>query len=201
MKLLLRLHDPTAGAVRVGGIDLREVSREDWYGCVGVLFQRFVDLQLTVRDDITLGDPTPDDDAMRQAARIARADGFIEALDRGYDQVVGRGYESGHELSWGQWQRLALARALYGRRPVLVLDEPTSAVDAEAEAAIFDGLREHLQGHTLLFVSHRFSTVRNATRIVVLEGGRIAEQGTHEALLAKRGLYARMFEAQAKGYR
>jgi ATP-binding cassette, subfamily B, bacterial len=201
VKLLLRLYDPTAGSVRVGGVDLRDLALDEWYAHVGVLFQRFVDLQLTVRDGIALGDPAPDGARVRRAARVARADSFVEALPGGYDAVVGKGYAPGEELSWGQWQRLALARAVYGRRPVLILDEPTSSVDAEAEAAIFDGLRRELVGHTLLFVSHRFSTVRRASRIVVLEGGRVAEQGTHDALAGAGGLYARMFETQARGYR
>ncbi|MEZ4241001.1 MAG: ABC transporter ATP-binding protein [Myxococcota bacterium] len=201
VKLLLRLYDPTGGSIRVDGVDLRDVALDDWYGRVGVLFQRFVDLQLTVRDGIALGDPAPDDARVQRAAAVARADGIVAALPGGYDAVVGKRYAPGQELSWGQWQRLALARAVYGRRPVLILDEPTSAVDAQAEAAIFDGLRDELGGHTLLFVSHRFSTVRRASRVVVLAGGRVAEEGTHEALVAAGGRYAAMFEAQARGYR
>ncbi len=201
INLLLRFYDPTAGEVYVNDYDLRDLRLENWYQFVGVLFQNFVQFNLTVRDNILLGDPTKiDDEKMRDAARKAGAAEFIEEFPLQYDQPLGRRYENSKELSRGQWQRLALARAFYEAAPVLVLDEPTSAIDADAEAEIFENLYGVYRDRSLVVVSHRFSTVRNADKIIVLKDGVIAEQGNHKELMALNGTYASMFRKQAKGY-
>jgi ATP-binding cassette subfamily B protein len=137
---------------------------------------------------------------MREAAEIAGAREFIDKLPRGFDQVLGKEFEDGAELSVGQWQKLAIARAFYEGAPLLILDEPTSAIDAEAEYAIFNNLRKIYSDKTLVLVSHRFSTVRNADKIFIVEDGEIIERGTHEELMAAGGKYARMFGIQARGY-
>lgn len=148
-----------------------------------------------------LGAPDIKDEArMKQAAEQSGAASFIEKLDRGYDQMLGRRFEEGEELSGGQWQKLAIARAFYQQAPVLIMDEPTSAIDAQAEYEIFQNLEHIYKGKTLILVSHRFSTVRNASKIIVLEDGRVAEMGTHHELLEREGHYAHMFKTQAKGY-
>ncbi len=158
--------------------------------------------KLSVRDNVLLGDPTRvDEAAMVAAIDQAGARAFVEAMPKGYDQILGTDYEDGELPSGGQWQKLAIARALYHAAPVLIMDEPTSAIDAEAELAIFDNLAAAYRGKTLILVSHRFSTVRNADHIVVIEDGTVVEAGTHERLLAAGRRYAAMFTAQAAGYR
>jgi ATP-binding cassette, subfamily B, bacterial len=202
IKLLCRFYDVTAGAILVNGVDLRELDLAHWYQHLGTLFQDFVQYKLTVRDNVLLGDPTRvDETAMIAALDKAGARELVEALPNKYDQILGTDYEDGEQLSGGQWQKLAIARAIYQAAPVLIMDEPTSAIDAEAEAAIFDNLAVEYRGKTLILVSHRFSTVRNADRILVIEGGRVVEAGTHEELVCRAGRYAAMFAAQAAGYR
>ena len=140
-----------------------------------------------------------DEKKMKKAAEMSGASEFIEKFPKKYEQQLGKNFD-GEELSVGQWQKLALARAFYEEAPVLILDEPTSAIDAEAEAEIFENLNKIYKDKTLIFVSHRFSTVRNADKIIVLKNGAIAEEGTHESLIKKNGIYARMFNKQAEGY-
>ena len=202
IKLLCRFYDVTSGQILVNGVDLRDLDLTHWYAHLGTLFQDFVQYKLSVRDNVLLGDPTRvDEPAVMAAIDKAGARGFVEQLPARYDQILGTDFADGEQLSGGQWQKLAIARAFYQAAPVLILDEPTSAIDAEAELEIFDNLEAEYRGKTLILVSHRFSTVRNADRILVIEGGRLVEAGTHEQLLAGGGRYASMFGAQAAGYR
>jgi len=203
VKLLLRFYDPSAGEVRVGGVDLRDADPTALRERIGVLFQDYTMYELTVRENVTMGRPNAavDDDRVWRALRDARAEGLIKKLPAGLDSRTGRLFEGGHDLSGGEWQRLAIARLLYRDADIWILDEPTSALDPEAEAAVFAELKANLKGRMGLVISHRFSTVRIADRIAVIGDGRIAELGTHEELLAARGTYARLFELQAAGYR
>jgi ATP-binding cassette subfamily B protein len=203
VKLLLRFYDPSDGAVLVGGVDIRLVDPLVLRERIGVLFQDYTMYELTVRENVTMGRPTApvDDERVWRALRDARAEGLVKKLPAGLDSRTGRLFEGGHDLSGGEWQRLAIARLLYRDADVWILDEPTSALDPEAEAAVFAELKSNLKGRMGLVISHRFSTVRIADRIAVIGDGRIAELGTHEELLAARGTYARLFELQAAGYR
>jgi ABC-type multidrug transport system fused ATPase/permease subunit len=201
VKLLCRFYDVSSGQILINGVDIRKVDLDNWYRHLGTLFQDFVTYRLSVRDNILLGDPQRiDEKAMALAAEKAGAREFIEELPKGYDQILGNDFEDGEQLSGGQWQKLAIARAFYQKAPVLILDEPTSAIDAEAEFAIFNQLEREYRDKTLILVSHRFSTVRNANRIVVLEDGTITESGTHDELLLRKGRYYAMFTTQAAGY-
>jgi ATP-binding cassette subfamily B protein len=202
VKLLCRLHDPNAGQITVDGFPLSQLDPREWRRQVAVVFQDFCRYPFSVADNIALGaaGSAADHDGLRRAARQAGALEFIERLPRGWETIVSRQYAGGVDLSGGQWQKLALARALFavdnGAR-VLVLDEPTSSLDVRSEAAFFDQFLTVTSGLTTLVISHRFSTVRHANRIVTLDGGRIAEQGTHGELMDANGMYASMFRAQA----
>jgi ATP-binding cassette subfamily B protein len=202
IKLLCRFYDVTGGQILINDVDVRELDLAHWYAHLGTLFQDFVQYKLTVRDNVLLGDPTRvDEAAMVEAIRKAGATDLVRELPAGYDQILGTEFADGEQLSGGQWQKLAIARAFYQSAPVLIMDEPTSAIDAEAELEIFNNLEAEYRDRTLILVSHRFSTVRNADRILVIEDGRIAEHGTHDELLARGGRYAAMFTIQAAGYR
>jgi ABC-type multidrug transport system fused ATPase/permease subunit len=202
IKLLCRFYDVTSGQILINGVDLRELDPAHWYAHLGTLFQDFVQYKLTVRDNVLFGDPgRVDEAAMVEAIRKAGAADLVRALPGGYDQILGSEFADGEQLSGGQWQKLAIARAFYQSAPVLIMDEPTSAIDAEAELEIFNNLEAEYRDKTLILVSHRFSTVRNADRILVIEDGRVAERGTHDELVAAGGRYAAMFSAQAAGYR
>src|SRR5215472_15860534 len=203
VKLLLRLYDPQEGCVCFGGVDVREMDARALRARVGVLFQDYATYELTARENVTLGRPElePDDRAVLAALESARAAEVVNRLPRGLDSKVGRLFEGGHDLSTGEWQRLALARLLYRGADVWILDEPTAALDAESEAAAFAQLRQNLRGRTGMVISHRFSTVRVADRIAVLAGGRVTELGAHNELIAAGGRYAELFELQAAGYR
>ena len=203
VKLLLRLYEPTEGAIRYGGVDLRDMDVKELRSRVGAVFQDFVRYQFTAGENVGLGHPERVEDraAVEAAAVKGGADQVIAALPQQYDTMLGGWFEKGHELSGGQWQKLAIARAFMREASVLVLDEPTAAIDAEAEVALFERFRELAKDRTAIIISHRFSTVRMADRIAVLEGGKLTELGSHEALLARGGRYARLFMLQAQGYR
>jgi ATP-binding cassette, subfamily B, bacterial len=203
VKLLLRFYDADEGAVRVGGVNLRDLDPEELRGRIGVLFQDYASYELTVRENVVMGRPggQPDDDRVRQALRNARSDWLLHRMPNGLDSKVGRLFEGGHDLSGGEWQRLALARIMYRDADIWILDEPTSSLDPEAEAAIFAELKENLRGRIGIVISHRFSTVRIADRIAVIVDGRVTELGAHEELLRAGGRYAELFELQAAGYR
>ena len=203
VKLLLRFYDPDHGAVRLGGVDLRGVDPRELRSRIGILFQDFATYELTVRENVVIGRPEdPHDDGRVMAAlRDARGDWLVRKMARGLDSRVGRLFEGGHDLSGGEWQRLALARLMYRDADIWVLDEPTSSLDPEAEAGIFAELKQQLRGRIGIVISHRFSTVRIADRIAVIAGGRVTELGSHAELVAARGHYARLFELQAAGYR
>ncbi len=202
VKLLCRFYDPLEGGIFVNGVNLKDVETSEWYKFLGTLFQEFVRYHFSVRENIMLGAPERNDsEAMKEAARRSGAAEFIERLPGGYEQILGKEFEDGVDLSGGQWQKIAIARAFYESPPVLILDEPTSAIDAEAEYDIFSNLEQQYKNKTLILVSHRFSTVRNAGKIIVLEHGNIVESGSHDELMACGGEYSKLFQIQARGYR
>lgn len=203
IKLLTRLYDPTEGQILLDGLDLREYNLEALREKVGVIFQDFVRYSATMRENIGFGQIKAMDDQprMTRAAEKGGADEVIGELPEGYETMLGHHFEKGHGLSGGQWQKVALSRAFMRDAEVLVLDEPTSALDAEREYEIFQRFRELTAGRIALLISHRFSTVRMADRIAVLEQGALIELGTHPELLAMDGTYARLFNMQAEGYR
>jgi ATP-binding cassette subfamily B protein len=203
VKLLLRFYDPDEGAVRIGGIDLKDVDPQTLRSRIGVLFQDYASYELTVRENVVMGRPggTIDDERVMEALRDARSEWLLRKMPKGLDAKVGRLFEGGHDLSGGEWQRLALARIMYRDADIWILDEPTSSLDPEAEAGIFAELKENLRGRIGIVISHRFSTVRIADRIAVIADGRVAELGTHDELLLAGGRYSELFELQAAGYR
>ena len=202
VKLLCRLYDPDQGRILVGGADIRSFRVDDLRSSVSVLFQDFLRFPATVSENIGFGDVErlEQRDAIVEAADWASLGEQVKALPERYDTLLGRWFESGQELSRGQWQRLALARARFRDAPIIVLDEPTSSLDALAEEQLLTRLLQLVEGRTTLLISHRFSTVRAADRIAVMEGGRIAEFGSHDALVERGNLYARMYAAQARRY-
>src|SRR5687767_9213201 len=203
IKLLLRFYDVHEGTVRVGGIDVKDMDPESLRSRIGVLFQDYANYELSVRENVVMGWPyyEVNDDRVKKALRDSRSEWLVKKLSNGLDSKVGRLFEGGHDLSGGEWQRLALARIMYRNADIWILDEPTSSLDPEAEAGIFAELKENLRGRIGIVISHRFSTVRIADRIAVIDGGRVTEIGSHEQLLAAGGRYSRLFELQAAGYR
>ena len=203
VKLITRLYDPTEGQVLLDGVDLREYRLEDLYREIGVIFQDFMRYEMTARENIAVGRIEEIDDLkmLETAARKSLADAVIGRLPGGYDQMLGRRFETGVDISGGEWQKVALARAYLRDAQLLVLDEPTAALDARSEFEVFQRFAELTAGKMALFISHRFSTVRMADRIVVLENGKIAEEGSHEQLARLGGRYKEMFEMQAASYR
>ena len=202
-KLLARLYDPTEGRILLDGHDLREYDVESLRRHVGVIFQDFFRYDLPLRENIAVGDirQLEDQAAIATAAERSLADSVVARLANGYAQILGRRFEGGVDLSGGEWQKVALARAYLRESQLLILDEPTAALDARAEYEVFQRFSELTVGRMAVLISHRFSTVRMADRILVLTAGEIVEQGTHDALLATRGLYAELFGLQAAGYR
>ncbi len=202
VKLLCRLYDPVSGIISIDGTPIKDFKIEDHRGNISVIFQDYAKYHLTVKQNISLGDiqHTLDESAIREAAVTAGADNLISNLPDGYDTVLGRWFKGGKELSIGEWQKIALARAFIRDAPIVILDEPTSALDARAEQEVFTKFRELVRGKTAVVISHRFSTVRMADRIAVLHKGTIIEQGTHEELIAKDGMYREMYTIQASAY-
>jgi ATP-binding cassette, subfamily B, bacterial len=203
VKLVTRLYDPTEGQILLDGIDLREYDLDDLHREIGVIFQDFMRYEMTARDNIAVGrvEEVNNLPLLQEAARKSLADRTIERLPDKYEQMLGRRFEQGIDLSGGEWQKVALARAYLRDAQLLILDEPTAALDARSEYEVFQRFSELTAGKMALFISHRFSTVRSADRILVLENGKIAEEGTHDELARMGGRYAEMFEMQASSYR
>ncbi|WP_092100817.1 ABC transporter ATP-binding protein [Pontibacter chinhatensis] len=202
VKLLARLYEPTEGRILLDGIDLREYDLNDLRHQVGIIFQDYVRFQMTASDNIAIGQISNigDKERIQGSAQKSLADLVIQRLPDKYDQVLGKRFNKGVELSGGEWQKVALARAYMRDAQLLILDEPTSALDARAEHEVFLRFSELIEGRTAVLISHRFSTVRMADRILFLEQGQLKELGSHEELLAQNGKYAELFHLQAKGY-
>ena len=203
VKLLTRLYDPTDGQILLDGVDLREYDQDDLWREIGVIFQDFMRYDLTATENIAMGRIQERENIfrIRSAAQKSLAEEVIRKLPKGYDQQLGCRFDGGTDLSGGEWQKLALARAYLRDAQVLILDEPTAALDAKSEHEVFQRFAELTKGKMSMLISHRFSTVRMADRILVLQGGRIAEEGPHDLLMQNRGRYAEMFELQAASYR
>jgi ABC-type multidrug transport system fused ATPase/permease subunit len=203
VKLLCRTYVPTAGEILVNGQNLRDLKIADWYQNIGVLFQEFNTYpQLTVKENIYIGNPAEplDELALRLAAQSADALEFIDNLPNKFDQVLSEKFKGGIRPSTGQWQKLAIARFFYRNAPLVIFDEPTASIDAVSEYNIFNKIYDFFKDKTVLIISHRFSTVRNADRIIVLDHGEIVEEGTHDFLMGNNGYYAKAFNLQARGY-
>ncbi|HEX8711831.1 MAG TPA: ABC transporter ATP-binding protein [Terracidiphilus sp.] len=203
VKLITRLYDPTEGEILLDGVDLREYNLEDLHSEIGVIFQDFMRYEMPARENIAIGrvERPHTEEEIQYAAEKSMAADVVAKLRGGYDQMLGRRFEGGVDLSGGEWQKIALARAYLRDAQMLILDEPTASLDARSEFEVFERFSELTYGKMALLISHRFSTVRMADRIVVLEGGRLVEQGTHSQLMALGGRYASMFEMQASSYR
>ncbi len=203
VKLILRLYDVTSGQILINGIDIREISLENLRSSVSTIFQDFMRYETTVKENIGFGkiDKINDEKGIIEAAKLARADEFIEKFKDKYDTMLGKYFEKGEELSGGQWQKIALARAFFSHAPVLILDEPTASLDPKSEYDVFRNLISHTTRKSLILISHRFSTVRLADEIIVLHKGEIVEQGSHEDLIKLDGRYAKLYNLQAKWYK
>ena len=203
VKLLTRLYDPDEGRILLDGRDLRDYGLDELRGSMGVIFQDFVRYNLPAGDNIAVGrvEARGDHARIARAANRSQADEVIARLPHGYDQMIGKRFKNGVELSGGEWQKIAIARAYMREAEVLILDEPTAALDARAEFEVFQRFKELSKGKTAVLISHRFSSVRMADRILVLADGKVEAQGTHEELVAREGRYAELFELQAAGYR
>src|SRR5213596_224363 len=203
VKLLARLYDPDEGRILLDGVDLRDYDLDSLRRNIGVIFQDFVRYDFVMKENIGVSqvERLGDEERIREAARRSLADSVASRLERGYDQMLGRRFEGGVELSGGEWQKVALGRAYMRDAQVLILDEPTASLDARAECDVFLRFAELTAGRMAVLISHRFSTVRMADRILVLQGGELIDQGTHEELVTKGGLYAELFGLQAAGYR
>jgi ATP-binding cassette subfamily B protein len=203
VRLLLRFYDVDSGSISIGGVDLKNTDPEELRNRIGVLFQDYANYELTVRENVTMGRPYDEvfDHRVLESLRDARSEWLVKKMPNGLDSKVGRLFEGGHDLSGGEWQRLALARIMYRDADIWILDEPTSSLDPEAEAAIFAELKENLKGRIGIVISHRFSTVRIADRIAVIADGKVSEVGSHQELMKSGGRYSQLFELQAAGYR
>ena len=203
VKLLTRLYDPDEGEIFINGCNIKEYALKDLREQIGVIFQDFVRYQMTVQENIGVGriGNLENQEMIKDAAQKSGADKAISKLELGYESMLGRWFEKGVELSGGEWQKIALSRAFMRNAPILILDEPTSALDAQAEYDIFIRFRALTRNKTTLFISHRFSTVRLADRIFVIEQGHVLESGSHDELMVLNGRYAELFQLQAAAYR
>ena len=203
VKLMSRLYDPVEGRILLDGIDLREYDIMDLRKNIGIIFQDYLRYQMSFAQNIAAGniDELNNRPLIEQSAEKSLANMLAERLPDKYDQALGRRFNNGIELSGGEWQKIALARAYMKEAQLLILDEPTSALDARAEYTVFQRFAELTKGKTAILISHRFSTVRMANRILVLDKGQIIEVGSHEELIKKNGHYAELFSLQAKGYK
>ena len=203
VKLLARLYEPTAGRILLDGVDLRDYNVEDLRREIGVIFQDYMRYDLLIKENIGFGkiEDLGSQQLIERAADKSQAADMIARLPQRFDQVVGRRFDGGVDLSGGEWQKIALARAYMRDAQLLILDEPTATLDARAEYEVFLRFAELTEGKMSVLISHRFSTVRMADRILVLSGGEITEQGSHRQLVELGGLYAELFELQAAGYR
>jgi ABC-type multidrug transport system fused ATPase/permease subunit len=203
-KLLAGLYLPDAGTIAWDGVDLANVDEPSIADQVAVVMQEPTRWPLTARRNVALGRPERDDPDERILARVARdsgADTVVATLPHGWESLLTKRFRDGHDLSGGQWQRISVARALYRDAPILICDEPTAALDARAEAAVYDSLRQLQDGRTVFLITHRLASVRSADQIVVLHHGEIVETGTHDELIAARGRYGELYDLQAKAYR
>ncbi len=202
IKLLCRFYDVDQGEILINGVNLKKLDLNDWVKVLGVLFQDFVKYEYKAWENIHFGKAEEKENLKRivDAATSSGADPMIRKLEQGYEQMLGRTFEGGVELSIGQWQKMALARGFFRNAPVLILDEPTAAIDAKAEAEIFNRVEKLSKDKTVIIISHRFSTVRNADKIYVIDEGKIVESGSHKQLMELHGQYAALFNLQAKGY-
>ena len=201
-KMLAGLYRPEGGRILWDGVDLADVDADELRDSIAVVFQDFERYLLPARENVGLGrkERIDDFDGIRAASTRADADAFLSDLPEGYETMLGREFAGGYDLSIGPWQRVALARAFFRDAPFVILDEPTAALDARAESQLFDRMRELLEGRSVVLISHRFSSVRNADRIYVMHDGRVVEEGTHDELMAADGLYAELFTLQARAY-
>lgn len=201
IKLLLRFYDPTEGRILIDGVDLKDIELNSWYRQLGTLFQDFARYDLSLSENIQMGNIDKyDKKSIESALQDANGKDILRDLKNGWGQRLGRWMQDGQELSVGQWQKVAIARALFRNAPILIMDEPTANIDAEAEAEIFENLKKVYRDKSLIFISHRFSTVRMADRIIVIDQGKLVEQGSHSDLIKEKGLYAKYFNLQKKGY-
>ena len=203
VKLLARLYDPTKGRVLLDGKDLRDYDLPDFRSSVSVVFQDFYRYDISAADNVGLGrvEAIGERPLVEAAAQQAGADDIIAGLPKGYETILGKTFDEGVDLSGGEWQHLAIARAFMSDAQLLILDEPTAAVDALRENRLYQQLEDVAKSKTVVFISHRFSTVRMADTIVVVDNGRCIERGSHEELMAQKGKYATMFSTQAARYR
>jgi len=203
VKLLARLYDPDEGRILLDGVDLRDYDLDSLRNNIGIIFQDFVRYDFILRENIGVSqvEAMNDEDRIREAAKRSLADSVAQRVPQGFNQMLGKKFDNGVELSGGEWQKVALARAYMREAQVLILDEPTAALDARAEYDVFLRFAELTKGRMAVLISHRFSTVRMADRILVLKGGELVDDGTHEELVARGGLYAELFSLQAAGYR
>src|SRR5699024_9479143 len=202
IKLFLRFYEPTDGKILLDGININKFDIDEYRKRFGVIFQDFFKYEFTVRENIAVGDiaQVENDEIIHHAASRSLANQVIEEMYKGLDQQLGRRFAQGQELSGGQWQKIALARAYMKNTDIMILDEPTSALDAQAEYDVFERFSGLTKGKTSIIISHRFSTVRMADRILVLKNGTVLELGTHEELMSNPKLYAELFKLQAAGY-
>lgn len=204
VKLISKFYQPTSGEILINNNqNLQDYKSESWYQNLGVLMQDYNKYEhMTVKENVIMGDPDRpvDDEHIKRAIEFADAKDFVEAYPNKYDQILSENFQGGTRPSGGQWQKIALARFFYRNAPLLIFDESTSAIDAESEYKIFNKIYEFFENKTVIIISHRFSTVRNADRIIVLDDGQVLEQGSHDELIQLNGKYAEMFRLQAVGY-